>query len=189
MGTFEYVSVLTSVVVGLALAHLLQGLGKLIQHPSRTKVYWVHLVWVFFVFFAALFWWWFEFTLSGIETWDLRLYLFVVAYAVLIYLISALLFPSDLEGYAGFEDYFYRRRAWLFGCLAMYFVVDIVDTWLKGAEHFTDLGLQYPIGIGVQVVLCGIAMYTPSRWFHGAYAVFAAITQVAWAFQSFATLG
>jgi hypothetical protein len=188
MSTFEYVSVLSSVVVGLAVVHLLQGLGNLIQHPGRNKIYWVHLVWVFFVFFAAIFWWWFEFALASVEIWDLKLYLFVLAYAVVIYLMSALLFPGDLEGYAGFEDYFYRRRGWIFGCIAMYFLVDFADTWLKGPEYVAALGLQYPIGITVQIVLCGTGIYTRNRWFHGAYAIFSAVTVVGWAFANYATL-
>ncbi len=101
MTMFEYVSVLTSVIVGLGVAHLLQGVARLVQHPGRTRIYWVHLLWVLFMFFAAIFWWWFEFGLVSVETWTFRLYLFVLSYAVLLYLMCALLFPSDLKGYPG----------------------------------------------------------------------------------------
>ena len=85
MDMFEYVSVLTSVIVGLGVAHLLQGVARLVQHPGRTRIYWVHLLWVFFMFFTAIFWWWYEFGLASVDTWTLQLYLFVLSYAVLLW--------------------------------------------------------------------------------------------------------
>ena len=43
MEFFNYVMVLASVIVGLAVTHLLQGVAKMIQHPDRKQLYWVHL--------------------------------------------------------------------------------------------------------------------------------------------------
>jgi hypothetical protein len=189
MGMFEYVSVLTSIIVGLGLAHLLQGVARLVQHPGRTRTYWVHLLWVFYMFFAAIFWWWYEFGLVSVETWTFNLYLFVLTYAVLLYLICALLFPSDLEGYSGFEDYFLDRRAWFFGCLATFFMVDLVDSWLKGAEHLSSLGAEYLVSTGAHVLLFLIAMYTQNRKFHGGLAVLVVVRLLWWAMRNFTTVG
>ena len=125
MSMFEYVAVLTSIIIGLSIAHLLQGVARLIQHPGRAKIYWVHLLWVFNMFFTAVYWWWFEFQFSVVETWTLQLYLFVIFYAVMTYVLCALLFPSDLGDYTGFEDYFLSRRRWFFGCMAASGLVDL----------------------------------------------------------------
>ena len=46
MQMFEYIIVLISIVIGLALTHLMQGIAGLIQHPERSRVWWVHLVWI-----------------------------------------------------------------------------------------------------------------------------------------------
>ena len=35
MGMFEYVAVLTSIILGLGITHLLQGAAHLIQHPKE----------------------------------------------------------------------------------------------------------------------------------------------------------
>jgi len=43
MGMFEYVTVLTSIIVGLGITHLLQGTTRLIQEPEAGRPYWVHL--------------------------------------------------------------------------------------------------------------------------------------------------
>ena len=115
MDLFEYVMVLASIVIGLAMTHLLQGLLGIIQ--KRPRVYWVHLVWVGFAFFQTVFWWWWEFRYSLVEAWTLPLYLFIIGYAFLIYLFCGLLFPDTLEGYGDFKTYFYKRRAWFFSML------------------------------------------------------------------------
>ena len=53
MEFFNYVMVLASVIVGLAVAHLLQGVAKMVQEPDRKKLYWVHLLWIFLMFHNA----------------------------------------------------------------------------------------------------------------------------------------
>lgn len=44
---FDYFAVLISVILGLALIHLLRGLVKLIQMRREITHYWVHIIWTF----------------------------------------------------------------------------------------------------------------------------------------------
>ena len=41
-------------VIGLAVAHLLRGLALIVQHPQRYRMYWVHLLWVLFLFLYVI---------------------------------------------------------------------------------------------------------------------------------------
>ena len=189
MEMFNYVMVLASVIIGLGIAHLLQGVGGIVEHPRREKVYWVHLLWVGVIFLRAIFWWWFEFELSKIPQWTFTLYLFVLAYAVLIYLWCALLFPRDLHGYDGFKDYFYSRRAWFFGLLVVGQLVDIADTLSKGLAHFESLGPSYLAVIGGVSVLLLIAMRTRSERYHAALAVISVADLILYPLLVFDTLG
>ena len=43
MDLFEYIAVLTSIIIGLAITHILRGVARLIQHPDTNRIYWVHL--------------------------------------------------------------------------------------------------------------------------------------------------
>ena len=189
MEMFNYVMVLASVIIGLGITHLLQGVGALVQHPRREEIYWVHLLWVAAIFLRAIFWWWFEFRLSETPQWTFQLYLFVIAYAVLIYLWCALLFPRDLKGYDGFEGYFYSRRAWFFGMLLAGQVIDVADTLLKGMAHFRSLGPSYLVGIAGISVLALIAMRTRSERFHGAFAIVSVVYLVTYPWLVFDTVG
>ena len=170
MELFNYVMVLVSIIIGLAITHLLKGVARVVQHPGRDKIYWIHLVWVGNAFLGAVFFWWWEFRLAE-QAWTFQLYLFVLFYAVLIYLRSAILFPLDLEGYDGFRDYYYSRRGWGFGLAALQVAVDVIDTLLKGMAYFTSLSVGYPIASAVLFLLFVIAAITRNERFHGAFGI------------------
>ena len=161
MGMFEYVVVLTGVVIGLALTHLMQGVARIIEHPGSVRVWWVHLGWVAYMFMSAVFWWWWEFRLRLITNWTFQLYTFVIAYAFFIYLICAILFPSSVAPFAGFRDYFMARRRWFFGMLIVWLAVDVLDTWFKGAAHFASLGIEYPIAQAGLALVCLVGLLSP----------------------------
>ena len=133
------------------------------------------------MFFNMIFWWWWEFNLGKLEIWYFPNYLFVLIYAVMLYLCCALLFPADLDDYSGFEDYFLSRRAWFFGLVALTNVVDIYDTWMKGAEHFERAGTAYLMLTSVNLLAATIAAITPNRIYHGFLALAAMAYQVQWA--------
>lgn len=167
---FNYVMVLVSIVIGLAITHLLQGVARIVQHPGREKTYWIHLVWVGATFLGAIFWWWWQFRLAT-QVWTFQLYGFVVAYAVLIFVRSAMLFPADLEGYDGYKDYYYSRRAWLFGLAVLQVVVDLVDTLLKGVAHFLSLGPIYMAASAAMLAGFTIAAFTRNELYHAVVAL------------------
>ncbi len=183
MGLFEYISVLTSIIIGLGIAHLLRGLAELVQHPGRHRTYWVHLLWVGFMLFNMIFFWWWEFSLATLEAWLFQDYLFIIVYAVMLYIMCALLFPTDLDGYSGFEEYFLSRRAWFFGLLGLTTVVDLYDTWLKGAEHFASLGLEYKIFTTINILAAIIGAITRHRRAQAVIVLVLFAYQIKWAFS------
>jgi hypothetical protein len=94
---FDYGMVLASIVIGLAVTHLMQGLVGLVT--TKVKIWWVHLVWVAFMLLQSIAWWWWEYSLHQLSTWTFPIYLFVLLYAFGLYAASALLFPRDFEGH------------------------------------------------------------------------------------------
>ena len=159
VGAFDYVMMLAAIVIGLALTHLMQGVGRIVENPRGAKVWWVHLVWVAHTGLLSVFWWWFEFGLRRTPVWTFQLYAFVLGYAFLIYLICTILFPTELGEHPDFKTYFLSRRKWFFGLLIASLVVDVIDTWTKGVAHFASLGIEYPLSQAALALLCilGIA--------------------------------
>ena len=184
MTMFEYVMVLASIIVGLGMTHLLQGVLDIIQ--ERTRAYWVHLVWVGWAFIQAIFWWW-EFRYSQVETWTFPLFMFVIGFAFLVYLMCGFLFPKSIDGYGDFKTYFYARKAWFFGVLVAFFSVDLIDTALKGMDYFWGLGPEYIIATPLLVLGALAGAIVRNERFHAALAICVFLYQISWALRFFYT--
>lgn len=124
--------------------------------------------------------WWFEFGLSRIGTWEFGEYAFVIGYAALVFFITTLLFPDTLDGYAGYAAYFTSRRRWFYGFLAAMFAVDMIDSLMKGPDYFAGLGTGYPVRLAAQVALCLIAMKLRRARFDIAFGLCAIAAEIGW---------
>jgi hypothetical protein len=171
MDAFEYISILTSIIIGLGMAQLLLGVSRIIQHPDETRPDWVHVSWVITRFMYWVFWWWWGFNLNEIEIWTFGAYLLVVLYAFLVFLMCALLSPVNFSGYDGFEEYYYAKRAWIFGTFLVIQFVDSGVALTKGTDYFLALGVTYYAGQSVSIVLSGIAMVTRNKNFHAVFVI------------------
>jgi hypothetical protein len=160
---YLHVRVLLSIILGLSVTRLVDGLARFIQPPARDRVSLIHLGWVAWALLNVVSFWWWEFLLSSVEHWSFGLYVFIVVYATMYFFLSVLLFPGDLGDYCGYEDYFLSRRVWFFGFVALTEALDVVDTWIKGAEHLQALGPEYVVRIGGFLVLCAVGAATRSR--------------------------
>jgi len=132
------------------------------------------------VFLFLLHFWWWEFRLSAIVAWTFNLYLFVALYALLLYLLCVFVLPDSLHDYADYRDYYYSRRRWFFGMLAAVYVVDYVDTFLKGVQYLHGFGAEYPARNVLHIAACIVAMTTRNARFHAAFALLAVLYQLSW---------
>jgi hypothetical protein len=74
MPVYFHIRIIMSILIGMALTQLLRGVARLVQHPGRDRPYWVHLVWVLFMFLFLIHFWWWEYRLDKI-TWTFPTYL------------------------------------------------------------------------------------------------------------------
>ena len=185
---FVHVRVIMAIVLGLSITRLLTGVARFVQHPGKYRLYAVHLGWVVWMLLMLIHFWWWEFWLTALPVWTFGTYVFLISYAILLFLLCALLFPDDIAEYSGYKDFFLSRRRWFFGILAVVFVFDLVDTLLKGREHFATFGPEYLIRVPLYVVLCVIAMITTNGRYHAAFVIGSLIYEVSWIMRLFNTL-
>ncbi len=185
---FPHVRIVMGMVIGLGVTRLLSGLARIVQHPKQYQLYPVHLAWTASVLLMLVHFWWWEFGLYHIGTWTFGKYLFIIVYSIVLFLLCALLFPDSMQDYRGFEDYFYANRAWFFGVLAVTYLLDVVDTLLKGPAHFAHFGSEYLIRTPLFVGLCVVALLVQDRRFHIAFVAFALVYQVWWILRLFDTI-
>ena len=186
---FTHIRIVLGMVIGLGITRMLAGIAGFIQHPGRYRVSLLHMLWVGSILLELVLFWWWEFGLSRIPAWSFGVYLFLIGYAVVLYLISALLFPDNIAEYAGYEDFFIRRRRWFFGLLAAAFVLDVVDTLIKGTEHWSQLSGDYLVQVPIGLALCLIAYISARRGVHIALASVHILYQSYWIGRVVYTMG
>jgi hypothetical protein len=158
MDQFEYVMVLVSIIVGLGIAHILLGIGAIIDRlsrkESRLELSWAHATWLGFCFtWLVMFWWW-EYRFSTrVADWTIGLYLFLVCYAVTLFLLQAILVPRTWDGVTSLKEFFLERRVWFYCLLAFATILDLFDSFLKGGFEYMFSGGYIGMGFTVSSVL------------------------------------
>ena len=170
MTSFEYISTLLSIIVGLGITHLLIGIGRIINNPKGVKPYWIHLVWTLTIFIWLISYWWFEYRLISIHEWTFQLYLFFILYAISLFFLCIInmpfYFPDD------FREYYYSTRKWFFIVLLFVSIIDITDTIVKGGNHFANMGIEYLIFITSCCILAIVGFFSKKELHHAIIAIF-----------------
>lgn len=182
---FPHVRIVMGTVIGLGLTRILLGAAGLVQHPTRAKLSLIHLLWAASVLFELILFWWWEFDLFQIPDWSFGVFFFLIIYSVTLFLLGALLFPDRVDDYDGYGDFFLKRRHWFFGVLAATFVLDVIDTLIKGSPYFDNVGIWYLAQVPIGIALCLIAIWTRNRTYHLSLVVLHLAYQAAWAWRLF----
>lgn len=172
-------------VIGLGVTTLLSGVARIVQHPTQYRPDWVHLTWVASLLLALVHFWWWQFGLYAVTHWSFGTYAFVITYAIVLFLLCALLFPASMFDYAGYRDYFLARRAWFFSLLAFSYLLDVADTWIKGDAHLARFGREYMIRTPILLVLCMVAIKTRNMRFHALFVTMLLFYQISWVVRFF----
>jgi hypothetical protein len=135
MDEFGYLSVLLSIILGLSVTQLLQGLSGIVQARSRVRVYGPAVGWALLLLLVDAQAWWAMFGMRSHHPWTFLDFSIVLLETILLYLLAALVLPS----FAGDDvvdlraNYFGHAR-WFFGAFVGVLVVSLLkDKILNGA--------------------------------------------------------
>ena len=176
MGVFEYIGVLTSVIMGLGITHLVTGTSKLIQHRSEVRLYLPHMLWTLNILIFILLIWWGMFTWSNHETWFAYEYLFITLYAIVMFFLASLLYPWDMARDIDVREHFFTNRTWFFAVLLVAWMIEVLATLVKADVGIRPVPTGYFGFIVVQVLIAIIGISSRNRSVHAVLpAVFLAI--------------
>ena len=184
--------VLVSIVVALAIAHLLTALAAGVHrfrgHGEPIKVDSVFLLWIIFVLIWLVSFWWWEFKFQEFQVkWSYGLYLFVLGYSIILFMVSQILVPHRMQGVTDSYAYFMEGRKWFFGALFLVIAFDVADTFLKGTEWGLRPAVLMNYSINFAVVITGII--SERRAIQLGTAIVAFSAQLLYVFQELNVLG
>ena len=164
MESFNYLSVLISIILGLAIAQVLQGVRGLILTRKKVKLYAPTVIWTGMALLVAIQGWWASFSMHQQATWNFLGLLVIVLQAVSVYMIAALVLPDPKgDTVVDLREHYFAHRHWFFGALLASIVFSLVKELAiySRLPHRLDLSFQLAFGV---VALAAIIVR--QEWFH-----------------------
>ena len=138
MDSFSFVFSLFGLLMGLALAEVVGGLGSAIEMRHKIRIGWLSpLLGVLIAFDLTSFW---------MFAWQLRESIpvnFISLAAGLIifglyYLIAQLAFPDDVDHWPDLDAYYFSHKKWLLGGIYLCNVLALAGQQIIGVHPFAD---------------------------------------------------
>ncbi len=125
-----------------------------------------------------IYWWTIVFGWQEWQNWNLVIFIFILTYGVILFLLSVILFPTDVpEGWDP-HVHFVRMRHWFFGIFFVLIAIEFLDTYLK--DHLAQFSTGYLLMLATWL-LGGVAGWiTENRRIHTISAWAILISQVSW---------
>lgn len=170
MTIFEHVSVFVSIILGLAVVHLLGGVSLILDTRVKTKIYGVHLAWTLNMLFLTVLVWLGNFVLAPVSEFTSGHFFNLLAYAMVVYLMSALLYPVQGGEVTDFEEHFRANRSRFYSLGVLFVITDAVDGLLESRATGLELNpFQYG-QLTLFLVLFATGMRTDREGFHRGFA-------------------
>lgn len=167
MTGFEFVFALYSLMLGLSLAELLNGLGRALERRlaqphgrPEFRVDWLTPMLAVFVVLDLLSFWLFAWTLREQIAVSSRLLLAVVVFASAYFMAARLVFPSEPDRFASLDQHYFRVHRIVLGILMALVFVQWAYLFTLPAMRAVIVS---PLSVGltlVLVALMGAAMVT-----------------------------
>jgi hypothetical protein len=164
MDSFSYLSVLLSIILGLALTQLLQGLRGIALHRSRVRAWWPVFAWSGTLMLIFVQTWWAMFGLRRHTDWVFVQFFAVILHTVLLYMLAALVLP-DFTGTDVIDlraHYFQQRRFFMIVLVAAGVASLLKDLAMDGRLPDRTNLLFHAVFIAMGLT----AIATGREWYH-----------------------
>lgn len=165
MNEFSHLSVLITIILGLGIAQLVTGLGRLIVLRGRINHYWPTVAWIILLLVFYILTWWTMFLLRNYQGWNFLAFLVLLLQPIVLYFLTALMLSGFTAGESpvNLKEHYHANARWFFSLFVLFF----------GASLLKDLALygRLPETVnlashGIFMVLCLAAIATRREWFH-----------------------
>jgi hypothetical protein len=144
MDVFEYIAVMVTVVLALAVSHILTSLATMVANPERVRPYWVHLLWAVLLLGLNLQAWLVLWSLRVQSEWSVGQIVMMLLSASLIFVAARVLEPELPRGECvDLRSHYSRIRLPFFLTLSIFWLFPILGRFL-----FVSGNLLEPMMIG-----------------------------------------
>jgi hypothetical protein len=118
VSAFDYLTILISIVLGLAIAMVLTRLAAVITARERVDFYWPPIVWAIWLFFISVQHWWAQWGVRHTREWNFGTFWLELLTPVDLFVLAALVLPErEKDGKLDLGEWYFRNRAWFLAFL------------------------------------------------------------------------
>jgi hypothetical protein len=169
LSPFEYVVVLTSIILGMGITQLITGFASIVVRWNDVKLYWPHLVLILLIFIIHIQDWWATYALRNNTSWSLPMFLFIILYPVNLYILAKILFPIKWSPVPfDLKNFFFSnfRKIYLF--MVFLPLHSLIENYFLREYELKDQVLQ----LSLTLVLGSIVILNrKEEWIHKALAI------------------
>jgi hypothetical protein len=176
MDEFSFLSVLLSVILGLAITQILQGFRGLMLSRTQTRVYWPVIGWAILILLVCFQNWWSMFGMRNRHDWSFEQFAMILLQTILFYLLAGLVFPDfSGEEIVDLKESFYAHRRWFFFIGFASIVVSVIKSLVLNGKLPDTTDLTFHVIFGVALLSGGL---TRREFYHKALVLFVIATFV-----------
>jgi hypothetical protein len=186
MDAFSHLSVLISIVIGLAITQILQGYRTLLIARRRVRVFAPTLIWGGLLLVLNVQMWW---TMYGFRTraeWTFIQFTVVLLQTVLTYMLAALVLPDvGSEEQVDLEAHYLNQAPWFFGIGVVLLIVSVTKDLVLDGVWPSRTNLAFHV---LFTALWTTAAFVRRRSYHRVLAWVMSVALVAYVWLLFARL-
>ena len=173
MDAFSYLSVLISVILGLAVTQILKGFRGILLSRARVRIYWPVIAWAALLLLICFQHWWSMFGLRNRHDWTFQQFAMVLLNVIFIYMVAGLVFPDFFgEEAVDLKQSFYAHRGWFFGLAFGVIVASLCKNFVLDGRLPPPLDLTFHGIFGLTLL---IGALTRSERYHKGLVVFGGV--------------
>src|SRR5579863_9025678 len=154
MNPFDYLNVLISIILGLAIARILSGLATVVTSRERVDFYWPPIVWAIWIFFISVQHWWAEWAVRLTPRWSFVDFVLLLLVPVGLFLLAALVLPESGQAEKiDLGEWFFRNRAWFFGIMFFLPTLSIIEELVRSGHMASMLNFAFLLAFDVVIVV------------------------------------
>jgi len=157
MTVFEYIMVLTSILIGLGIAELLNGIVRILRSGFKENIYIPQILWAIFLFLYILLIWWSRWDLRDSIDWNFIQLLLSLIGPIIIFILSGLIFPHNQSA----KTHFDKQKKVFYPLLMLMFSVSLLHELIIEITSVFSLATLF-----IAIMLCMVTWANFSKKYY-----------------------
>jgi len=176
---FEYVVILTSLILGLGITQILMGAADIFSNLKNVNVGYAHSLLIIVVFNLHIQEWWESYHMANqVREWTMPMVLFTLVYPISLFTLARMIFPTGLrESETDLDKYYFDQWPWFFIVFLLVPVISFLQNVIIGGYGYETQILQYLLAT---VIIIFLVFKIRNHWAHIGFLVLQIIIWIFW---------